>query len=59
MLEKKGMEREQNRAKFAAAEEWVRAVNHHGGFGLWEFVVCKEPNRLGQLLASLALPPAA
>jgi type III restriction enzyme len=59
ILEMKGMEREQDRAKYAAAEKWVRAVNNHGGFGTWAFMVCKEPNRLGQMLASLATPAAA
>ena len=50
VFEVKGQEREQDRAKYEAAKKWVRAVNHHGGFGIWAFMVCKEPNQLGQML---------
>jgi len=46
ILEMKGMETEQDRAKWSAALQWVRAVNNHGGFGLWDHRVCKEPNQL-------------
>jgi type III restriction enzyme len=46
ILEMKGFETEQDRAKWAAAMQWVRAVNNHGGFGLWDHRVCKEPNAL-------------
>ncbi|GBC78132.1 hypothetical protein HRbin08_01618 [bacterium HR08] len=45
ILEVKGFETEQDRQKEAAARRWVRAVNHHGEFGRWAFVVCKEPGR--------------
>src|SRR5882724_9695317 len=46
ILEMKGMEAGQDRAKWAAALQWVRALNNHGGFGLWDHSVCKEPNAL-------------
>jgi type III restriction enzyme len=59
ILEVKGYETEQARAKYAAAEKWVRAVNHHGGYGTWAFLVCKEPNRLGQMLDQFRLASAA
>jgi type III restriction enzyme len=55
IVEVKGYEKEQDRAKYAAAEKWVRAVNHHGGFGAWAFLVCKEPNRLGEMLEGFRL----
>jgi type III restriction enzyme len=58
IVEVKGQEKEQDRAKHAAAEKWVRAVNHHGGFGTWAFMVCKEPNRLGEILDEFELPLA-
>jgi hypothetical protein len=32
------------------AERWVRAVNHHGGFGVWDLAVCREPHKLEKLL---------
>jgi type III restriction enzyme len=55
IIEVKGQEKEQDRAKYAAAEKWVRAVNHHGGVGTWAFMVCREPNRLGEMLDGFAL----
>jgi type III restriction enzyme len=50
ILEVKGFEKEQYRQKEIAARRWVRAVNHHGEFGRWEFVLCKDPARLKTLL---------
>ena len=50
ILEVKGFETEQDRAKEVAAQRWVRAVNHHGGFGTWELAICREPHRLDRLL---------
>jgi type III restriction enzyme len=58
IVEIKGHETEQDRAKYVAAEKWVRAVNHHGGFGIWAFMVCKEPNRLGEMLNAFKLAMA-
>ncbi len=54
VLEVKGYEREQDRAKYAAADKWVRAVNQHGQFGRWAFRVCKEPNGLRAALEAFA-----
>jgi type III restriction enzyme len=53
ILEVKGFESEQDRAKQAAAQRWVRAVNHHGGFGTWALAVCREPHKLEWLLDEL------
>jgi len=50
ILEVKGFETEQDRQKEAAARRWVRAVNRHGDFGRWVFVLCKDPMRLRNLL---------
>jgi type III restriction enzyme len=46
IIEIKGYEKEQDRAKWTAARKWVNAVNHHGGFGVWDLMICKEPNAL-------------
>jgi type III restriction enzyme len=51
ILEVKGFEGEQDRQKEIAAKRWVRAVNHHGEFGRWVFVLCKNPAQLEQNLA--------
>lgn len=50
ILEVKGFESEQDRAKEAMAKRWVRAVNHHGDFGRWEFRVCRDPMRIRSVL---------
>ena len=54
VLEVKGMVDEQERAKFSAAERWVRAVNYWGKMGQWDFLVCKDPNSLRQQLEHFA-----
>ena len=46
ILEVKGFETEQDRQKEMAAKRWIRAVNHHGEFGQWVFVMCKDPREL-------------
>jgi type III restriction enzyme len=46
ILEIKGQSDEQGRAKEAAAMQWVRAVNNHGGFGRWEYRVCRGAHDL-------------
>jgi type III restriction enzyme len=53
ILEVKGFEREQDRQKEIAARRWIRAVNHHGEFGRWEFLVCKHPSALPEQLRAL------
>ncbi len=50
ILEIKGFETEHDRQKENAAKRWVRAVNHHGEFGRWTFVVCKDPNHIRESL---------
>lgn len=64
ILEAKGQETEQDRAKWTAARQWVRAVNNHGGFGLWEHRVCKAPSEVPRELAKWrdewrSAPPAS
>ena len=54
ILEVKGFETEQDRQKEVAARRWVKAVNHHGEFGRWEFVVCKDPRKLKEVLEPMA-----
>lgn len=51
ILEVKGQEREEDKAKWAAAEEWVRAVNANGNFGAWEFRVLKNPKDLFEIVS--------
>ncbi len=53
ILEIKGFETEQDRAKHAGAKRWVSAVNNWGDLGKWDFHVCKDPQQLRHELAFL------
>ena len=54
LLEIKGHEDDQDRAKHGAANRWLEAVNNWGQLGVWEpqIRVCKEPQMLKQMLGS-------
>jgi type III restriction enzyme len=51
VLEIKGEDSEQNRAKRAATDAWVGAVNAKGGFGVWRSDVAHEVAKLQDVLA--------
>ena len=51
VLETKGQEDDQSRAKRRALEQWVEAVNQHGGFGRWSADVSYNPADLKDILA--------
>lgn len=53
ILEVKGFETEQDRAKQIGAERWVAAVNHHGELGQWAFRICRDPYKLQNIFRSL------
>jgi type III restriction enzyme len=55
LLEIKGMEDDQDRAKHGAANRWLEAVNNWGQLGIWkpQILVCKEPQNLKAMLAQL------
>lgn len=50
VLEIKGQDSEQNRAKRAALELWARGVNSKGGFGVWAHDVAFEPAQVHDIL---------
>ena len=50
VLEIKGYEDDQDRAKHQAAKRWISAVNNWGQLGRWAFHVCKDPQMLGREL---------
>ncbi|HXG65097.1 MAG TPA: hypothetical protein VNO70_08305, partial [Blastocatellia bacterium] len=54
ILEIKGLETEQDRAKRQAAQRWVSAVNNWGKLGRWDFHVCRDPQMLGRELDAIA-----
>jgi len=58
VLEIKGQSREENEAKYQAARRWVTAVNHWGRLGKWDFLVCWDPQRLGEQIANSIESPS-
>jgi type III restriction enzyme len=53
VLEIKGKQYDDADAKHQAAKRWVSAVNHWGRLGEWDFLVCREPQRLAEGLRKL------
>lgn len=51
VLEIKGQYRGDTDAKHQAARRWVDAVNNWGKLGKWAFMVCRDPQKLGAMLA--------
>jgi type III restriction enzyme len=54
VLEVKGFEDDQTKAKHGGARRWVSAVNNWGSLGQWAFHVCRNPQVLDRELAYLA-----
>jgi type III restriction enzyme len=54
VLEVKGQDDQQNRTKREFLDEWVRAVNSHGGFGKWAWAVSKNPPDLVDIIYRFA-----
>jgi type III restriction enzyme len=52
VLEIKGEETEKDKTKRNFLDEWVRAVNEHGGFGKWKWAVSRHPGDVGGILAN-------
>ncbi len=53
LLEVKGYEPDQAKAKHNAARRWIAAVNNWQGLRQWAFHVCYEPHSLSRELAEL------
>jgi type III restriction enzyme len=53
VLEIKGFEREDDKAKHEAARRWCEAVSNWGKMGKWQFHVSKEPNQIQANLRTL------
>lgn len=49
-LEIKGRDSAQNQAKRAALDEWVKAVNAAGGFGIWAWDVALDPAQVKDIV---------
>jgi type III restriction enzyme len=51
IVEIKGQFHEETEMKHQAADQWLRAVNRWGQLGRWDFLVCRDPQQLGAMLA--------
>lgn len=50
VLEVKGKDDQQNRSKREFLDEWVKAVNAQGGFGVWQWDVSRNPSDVPNIL---------
>lgn len=50
ILETKGRDTHRERTKRTFLDDWVKAVNNHGGFGKWKWVVSFHPSDLEKIL---------
>lgn len=50
ILETKGEDTEQDQVKRQFLDEWVRAINIHGGFGCWHWDVSRNPGDIEDIL---------
>lgn len=50
VLETKGEDTEQNKVKHRYLDEWIQAVNAHGGFGHWRWAVAQHPGEIRDVL---------
>ena len=59
VLETKGQDTEQNKTKRRFLDEWIAAVNEHGGFGQWSWDVSMDPGDIKDILARHSKADAA
>lgn len=50
ILEVKGVDSQQNRTKRKFMDEWVNAVNTHGGLGFWQWAVSMNPSNIPDVI---------
>jgi type III restriction enzyme len=50
ILETKGQDTQQDKTKREFLDEWIKAVNQHGGFGIWQWSVSKDPVDVAEIL---------
>jgi len=54
VLETKGKNDEEAKAKARYLDEWIEAVNAHGGFGTWHAAVTRHPGEIRDVLMLLS-----
>jgi type III restriction enzyme len=55
ILETKGLDKQQDKTKRVFLDEWCKAVNQNGGFGMWRWAVSFDPNDLEMKLQDASL----
>lgn len=55
-LEIKGQDTQENRSKRGFLDEWIKAVNSHGGFGVWAWDVVFQPKEVVTALRKHSSP---
>lgn len=55
VLETKGKETKKDKTKRNFLEEWIKAVNEHGGFGKWKSAVSMNPADVAGILSNSVL----
>jgi len=53
IVEIKGQENEETGCKHKFMQQWIEAVNEHGGFGQWSFAISREPGQLHEIFTEL------
>lgn len=56
ILETNGVDSQQNQTKREFLNEWVKAVNTHGGFGKWHWEVSFEPSDIAGKIDKITNP---
>lgn len=54
IVEIKGRVNDDADAKAKAAERWVEAINHTGGYGTWHYLLVDDPGKVGLAINDLA-----
>src|SRR5664280_41708 len=50
ILETKEQDTDQDKTNRSFLDEWCKAINQHGGFGLWRWAVSFDPNDLDEII---------
>jgi type III restriction enzyme len=50
ILETKGQDTDQDKTKRVFLDDWCKAINQHGGFGIWRWAVSFDPNDLDAII---------
>lgn len=57
ILETKGQDTDQDKTKRVFLDDWCKAVNKHGGFGIWRWAVSFDPNDLDAIINNASAAP--